>query len=81
MQKQYDNIDQQATETMLKAEKNCAATFSRPAPWSVDLMRASTTIKCWNLRISKYSGGKTSELIMKAILEEAHMVNVTNTEE
>jgi len=81
MQKQYDNIDQQATEIMLKLEKNCTATFSRPALWSVDLRRASTAIKYWNLRISKYSGGKTSELTMKVILEEAHMVDFTNMKE
>ena len=45
MQKRYDAIDRQATEIMTKAENNCAANFSHPAPWSVELMRASTAIK------------------------------------
>ena len=44
-------------------------------------MRASLSIKYWNLRISKFSGGKTSELTMKAILTKVHMVDVTDTEE
>ena len=81
MQKKYDALDRQATEIMLKAETNCAATFSHPAPWSVALMRASTAIKYWSLRISQFSGGKTSASTMKAILHTAHMVDVTETEE
>ena len=66
---------------MLKAENNCVANFSQPAPWSVELMRADTAIRYWNLRISQYSGGKVSDTTMKSILNKAQMVDVTDTEE
>ena len=81
IQKWYDHLDQMATDTMLKAEDNCARLHPRAAPWSVELMRASISIKYWNLKISSYHGGKTSDGTMSDIRNQAHLNNFTSTEE
>ena len=81
LQNQYDTLDLQAMSIMLKAEQHCVQSFSRPAPWSVALMRASTAIKYWNLRISTFTGGKTSEQTLTDIKQQAHLVDFTKTEE
>ena len=81
MQKLYGHFDQMATNIMLKAEDNCARSHPRPDPWSVELMRARTSIKYWNLRISSYHGGKTSTETISDIRDQAHIKDYTATEE
>ena len=81
MQKLYDHLDHTATTIMLKAEDNCARSRPRPDPWSVELMRASISIKYWNLRISSYHSGKTSEETMSDIRGQANIKDYTSTEE
>ena len=44
-------------------------------------MRDSTAIKYWNLWISSFTGGKTSEQTLTDIKQQAHLVDFTKTED
>ena len=52
MQVKYENLDKTATEIMLTAEQNCVQKFRYHTSWSLPLMKASTAVRYWNLRLS-----------------------------
>ena len=81
MQRKYENIDKKATEIMLQAETNCVPKFRYQTSWSLPLMRASKTIRYWNLRLSTINGRKISPAVLATARTEAEIRDYTTTKD
>ena len=75
--KKYNAIDEEATKIMLKAENNCVSNFCFSTPWSTTLIKASRTVRYWNLRITKYNNKQVSNKTLQKAQEESEVIDLT----
>ena len=64
---------------MLKAEENCVSTFRFTTPWSEALIKASRTVRYWNLRITKYNKKQVSDNTLQQAQEASGVTDLTTT--
>ena len=64
---------------MIKAEDSYVSTFRFLPPSSEALIKASRTIRYWNLRITKHNKKQVSEKTLQQAQEESGVTDFTTT--
>ena len=62
---------------MIKAVDNCVSTFRFLSPWSEALIKASRTVRYWNLRITKYNNQQVSDKTLRKAQTESGVTDPT----
>ena len=70
MEKRYNNLDKEATETMLRCEKECNPSqygSCESHPWSTQLTVVGHQMRYWNLRILHMEKGNKQQEILEQV--------------
>ena len=79
--KKYNAIDEEATKIMLKAENDYISTFRFSTPWSTTLIKASRTVRYWNLQITKYNNQQVIDKTLKKAQQASGVIDLTTNKE